>query len=618
MIEKMKMVHVVTTVSHKDELLEGLREVGLLHLAEKKSASRAAIDKFNMLSKTAGTLQEYLPEQKGKEKAKEKAEIPILSDEEFNKMYKGVLDALDKKAALAQEQSITAAEIERIQAWGDFSPGQIRELKKQGYDLHFYLVDKNERDQILQDENIKAIRLGPVDKTEAIAVLGTLPTEIHANEFTLPEKSLGELQQEIRDDQSGIDECDAVLKKASVYQASFQDQMLKAQNEEEYSAASETTEGDEDFVWISGYIPEVDLDKFAKAAKENKWAWAAEDVADDDEGVPTKLKYNKVSKLLEPLYGILGILPGYREQDISLWFMLFFTLFFAMILGDAGYGCVILIAVIALGVKTKKFSTAFYLGMVLSIATIVWGALTGTWFGMESAMKVPLLRALVFPPFANYPEYFGYTASQQQNTIMQFSFTIGAIQMELGTLLSIKKKIPEKDLSFVADIGWMISIVAMYLLSLMLVIGMSIRLAPIGAAVGIGFVLVLLFGGMSPDKTFAQGLKSGLADGFTTFLNTISCFGNVMSYIRLFAVGMAGLAIAQSFNGIAAGLAHGPLMIVAIVVVIIGHALNIVMCFLSVVVHGVRLNVLEFSGQAGLEWTGFAYEPFKLYKKIKK
>lgn len=614
MIEKMKMVHVVTTVSHKDELLEGLREVGLLHLAEKKSASRSAIDKFNTLSKTAGTLQEYLPEQKGKEKT----QVPLLSDSEFNRMYKDVLDALNRKASLAQEQSVTSAEIERIQAWGDFSPGQIRELKKQGYDLHFYLVDKGERDQILQDETVKAIRLGPVDKTGAIAVLGMLPPEIHANEFTLPEKSLGELQQEIQDCQNGIDECDAVLKKASVYQASFQNQMLKAQNEEEYSAASETTEGDEDFVWISGYIPEVDLDKFAKAAKESKWAWAAEDVTDDDEGVPTKLKYNKVSKLLEPLYGILGILPGYREQDISLWFMLFFTLFFAMILGDAGYGCVILIAVVALGVKTKKFSTAFYLGMVLSIATIVWGALTGTWFGMEAAMKVPLLKALVFPPFANYPEYFGYTASEQQNTIMQFSFTIGAIQMELGTLLSIKKKIPEKDLSFIADLGWMLSIVAMYLLSLMLVIGMSISLAPIGAAVGIGFVLVLLFGGMSPDKTFAQGLKAGLADAFTTFLNTISCFGNVMSYIRLFAVGMAGLAIAQSFNGIAAGLAHGPLMIVAIVVVIIGHALNIVMCFLSVVVHGVRLNVLEFSGQAGLEWTGFAYEPFKLYKKIKK
>ena len=78
----------------------------------------------------------------------------------------------------------------------------------------------------------------------------------------------------------------------------------------------------------------------------------------------------------------------------------------------------------------------------------------------------------------------------------------------------------------------------------------------------------------------------------------------------LLLVGMAGLAISQSFNGIAAGF-KGPLMIAGIVVVVIGHALNIVMCFLSVVVHGVRLNVLEFSGQVGLEWTGIAYDPFK-------
>jgi V/A-type H+-transporting ATPase subunit I len=90
-----------------------------------------------------------------------------------------------------------------------------------------------------------------------------------------------------------------------------------------------------------------------------------------------------------------------------------------------------------------------------------------------------------------------------------------------------------------------------------------------------------------------------------------------MSYIRLFAVGMAGLAIAQSFNNMAAGLANGPLVIVAAIIVIIGHVINIVMCILSVVVHGVRLNVLEFSGQVGLEWTGIAYDPFKMNDKIK-
>ena len=154
----------------------------------------------------------------------------------------------------------------------------------------------------------------------------------------------------------------------------------------------------------------------------------------------------------------------------------------------------------------------------------------------------------------------------------------------------------------------------MYLLALNLVIHDPVPLKPVFAMIGVAFVLVLLFGGMSPDKSFGDGLKAGLGGAFTQFLNTISCFGNVMSYIRLFAVGMAGVAISQSFNGIAAGMS-GPLIILGVLVVLIGHALNIIMCFLSVVVHGVRLNVLEFSGQVGLEWTGLPYEPFKKVNK---
>ena len=103
--------------------------------------------------------------------------------------------------------------------------------------------------------------------------------------------------------------------------------------------------------------------------------------------MPTKVKYGKVSGLIQPVFDILGILPGYRESDISLWFFLFFTLFFAMIIGDAGYGMLILIGTIVFAVKTKgekKYSNIVYLLFVLSIATVIWGAITGTWFGMES------------------------------------------------------------------------------------------------------------------------------------------------------------------------------------------------------------------------------------------
>ena len=604
MIEKMKMLHIVASASGKEEMLKDLREMGLLHLAEKQSASRELNEEFQTLSKASNALKEYA-DPKAKEKRAE-----VLSDSEFEKMYRGVLDAMEKKESLNQAIGAANTELDRISAWGDFSPEDVKALKNEGFDLHFYRMGSKEFQDAVNDENIRLIRLAPVDKMDTVAVFGTLPPEIPATEFMLPEHSASELKEQIENSKKGIAECEETLKAASIYEASFDDQMVKLQNRMNFSAAGNTAQSDEDFVWISGYIPEADMDKFKAAAAEKSIAWAVEDVSEEDEHIPTKVKYNKVSGLIKPVFDILGILPGYREQDISLWFFLFFTLFFAMIIGDGGYGVLILLGTIALHVKQKKITNVTFLLYVLSIATVIWGALTGTWFGMESAMKVPFLKALVFPSIATYPEYFGLTANASQNAIMKFSFSIGAVQMALGSILAIKKKLPAKDLSWVADAGWTIAVIAMYLLALNLVIHEDIDLKPVFTLIGVAFVLVVLFGGMSPDKSFGEGLKAGLGGAFTQFLNTISCFGNVMSYIRLFAVGMAGVAISQSFNGIAAGM-HGPMMIVGVVVVLVGHALNIVMCFLSVVVHGVRLNVLECSGQAGLEWTGIPYEPFK-------
>ena len=607
MIEKMKMVHIVTSASNKQEMLKGLRDIGIMHLAEKQSADREVSERLQNLQKTANALKDYA-------EPKQEASKEILSDAEFTKMYSDVQDALDRRSNLGQTISAANAEIDRVSAWGDFSPEDVKSLRADGYDLHFYRMGEKEFQAAAADENIRMFRLAPVDKMATAAVLGTLPAEIPATEFVLPDKSITQLQQDIAAAQEGITACDETLKAASVYDASFKAEMLKAQNDINFSAANATAQGDGDFVWLSGYIPEVELDKFKAMAAEKKCAWAVEDVADEDDHIPTKVRYNKVSKYIQPVFDILGILPGYREQDISLWFFLFFTLFFAMIIGDGGYGALILIGTIALTVMKKGTKDVRFLLYVLSIATVIWGAITGTWFGMASAMNVPFLKALVIPQFATYPEVFGLKASDPQNMIMKFSFTIGAIQMVLGSLIAIKDKLAKKDLSWISNAGWAVAVIAMYLLSLKLVIHEDINLTVVFGMIGVAFVLVLLFGGMSPDLTFGQGLKAGLANAFTDFLDTISCFGNVMSYIRLFAVGMAGVAISQSFNGIAAGM-HGPLIILGVVVVLIGHALNIIMCFLSVVVHGVRLNVLEFSGQVGLEWTGIPYEPFKELNK---
>ena len=556
MIEKMKVVHIVAAQTQKTELLDALRALGIVHFAEKADADQTYLERFAALSRLITVLEE----QGGSE-----VEAETLDDDQFKVLFDELNACLERKKALEAERAAAVSACDTLAGWGSFSPAEIKELKAQGFELHFCRVDKKLLASLEADKEVRFLRLTPAAKH-------------------LP---------------------------------SFREQLLKTQNDADYSSVRNTSESGDGLVWLTGYLPVDEAERFKAAAAKEHWAWAMDDPAADDDKVPTKIKYTRVTRLIAPVFDILGTVPGYREYDISFWFLGFFTLFFAMIIGDAGYGCLFLLTAAALTVRSKKPSDAVQLLWVLSIATIVWGAMTGTWFGLEGAMDVPLLRSLVVPTFANYPEYFNVTTTQQQNSVMKFCFILGTVQLSLACVMNIRRKTREKDLSWVAALGWLCAICALYFVVLYLVIGEQVNLTPIAAVVLLGFVLVVCFGGMSPDKTFAQGLKAGLGNAFTVFLNTISAFGNIMSYIRLFAVGMASLAIAQSFNNMALGF-KGPLVVVGILIMLVGHGLNIVMGLLSVVVHGVRLNLLEFSGQLGMEWTGTAYAPFKKLDKIRK
>lgn len=601
MIEKMKAVCIVVQDSHKEELLTTLRDLGILHIAEKQAADADVLKRFSMLSHLSLELKDYAKEENG--------ETTTLSDEQFEQMYQNTVRALEQMTMIKEKRTDLVLEAERIKMWGDFDAPMVKRLCDQ-LDLHFYRMEKREYKRIKQDAHIKWIRLSPVEKMETVAVFGRLDTSVRAMEFVIPPKGLSQLQEEIKHCDLQLSSCEAVLREAAGHLNSYAAQLLKTQNDAEYSSADRSLAYQNGLVWITGYIPNAEKEAFINAAKEHNWAWLMNDVQQGDENVPTKIRYNKLTALIKPVFDILGTVPGYAEYDISFWFLAFFTLFFAMIIGDGGYGLLFLIGTVAVHIKSKHVTNVTLLFYLLSGATVVWGALTGTWFGLEGAMNIPLLKSLVIPSFANYPEYFGLSATTTQNSVMKFCFSIGVIQLALACVMNIKRKICRHNLSWLSDLGWLLSISALYLMVLYLVIGQNIQLGIVGAVVGLGFLLVVLFGGMEPGKTFGQGLKAGLGNTFTAFLDTISAFGNVMSYIRLFAVGMASLAIAQSFNNMASGF-HGALVIVGAIIMIIGHVLNIVMGFLSVVVHGVRLNLLEFSGQLGMEWSGTAYNPFR-------
>ena len=615
MIEKMKKIIVVAPQDRKSAMLDGIRDMGVLHVSEMAAPDSALSDKLAGLSRMKAVLLEQkaaLDKAASKSKTGKggaaKADALLVEGKEFDDYHASLVSAVDEKRALSEEILRMTVLRDGISKWGDFNPSELRSLEDAGLSFSFYIIGKKE--VALLPEDVRYITLKAVDKQNAIAVLGELGPEYASARFNVPEKGVSQLTAEIEKKNARIRELDELVSSSVKLIPSYDKAIAVLTDEIVYHSVSDGAGTEEGLTLISGFIPESDLSVFRETAGKNCWAYALEDPAEDDP-VPTKVRYNKVTKMMKPLFDMLGTVPGYREYDISMWFLLFLSLFFGMIIGDAAYGVIFLILGVVLHIKTKKCSNLNLLLYVMSIATIAWGSVTGTWFGAEAAMKIPLLKSLVIPSIANYPEYFGIESVSAQNAVMKFCFSIGMIQLSLACLMNVVRNWKKKSLAFIADFAWLAMIINIYFLALMLVIGESVNMTVVFAVVIGGLVTVILFGAQEPGQSFGKGVKAGLGGAFTTFLDTISAFGNVMSYIRLFAVGMASLAIAQSFNGMASSMLKGWAFPAGMLILIVGHGLNIIMGMLSVVVHGVRLNLLEFSGQLGMEWAGIPYEPFR-------
>lgn len=613
MIVKMKKVSVIVQAHDKKDMLRALRKAGLLHICDEKVRT-ATVEELQRegeaLERVRAQILEAADAKVKATKQKGKVEQLSCTDDEFARLQAKLSAMLDERKELTERVAKEGMLCEQIRGWGDFAPEMISELRKKGVRLSFYTIGKKEMEQIPEDSSY--IRLSPVGKLLCIAVVGDpLPAGFPATKFDVPEYGLSELEYRINNARKRLADIDDEFASCGRYLDAYRKQLARTDQSTRFEEVAASMSDGDQIAWVTGYVPEPKSEDFRKLASDNGWGYLMEDPTEDD-NPPTLVKYPKGVGIIKPVFDILGTVPGYREYDISMWFLLFFTLFFAMIIGDAGYGFIFLAVAVVMHIKQKKATNITVLLYVLSIATIVWGSLTGTWFGSATIIEsVPFLRMLVIPQIANYPELFGETAVSAQNMVMKFCFIIGAVQLSLACVLNVIHKIPKKDLSAVADIGWLIDVLALYFMVLQLVIGAPTNVGMVFACVGIGFVLVCVFGSQAPGVPFVQGLKSGMGGFFTTFLNTISCFSNIMSYIRLFAVGMASLAIAQSFNNMAGGMLQGFALPAGILVLVIGHGLNLVMGLLSVVVHGVRLNLLEFSGQLGMEWTGVSYDPFR-------
>ena len=641
MIVPMKKVSFVVTNDSKKDALKKLRTLGVVHLEQIYGSS----EKLSQLKETYNQLEEVLMLLSEIKYDKKSIEQKKLSSSNVVEKVTQIIELNETKKNYVEELSTASRELERLAAWGGFNPDDFSYLANKGIKLLPFECSTDSYKKIPEDVNYVYVNS---DKTQVrflvISEDGSKPESLTSEYLQVlnPEMSTAELSESCVKYRKEISSIEKEIQKNVCYIQSIKDTMKvfakDIEFENAYSGmATDAEEGTEaTLAWLTGYVPAEELSIVQKAAKENHWACLADDPSEEDE-VPTKLQNNKFVSLIYPVSDFLGTVPGYREYDISSWFLLFFCVFFGMIFGDGGYG--LLLVGTALGmflsniVKRKSVPAPLYLLLLLGLSTTMWGALTCNWFGLKPELLPESLKPILFSLDWNY---ISNASSLPTNLVTEnlqiFCFSLALIHLSIAHLMAIAKNI--KSPKFLGDLGSLLLLWGIFYLVLNMVVngvrfpfdldiadvplalGSNVEFAKTGISIstvmfpliGIGFVLNFVFANY--NGSVIESVKESCVNIISVLLGVVNVFSDIVSYIRLWAVGLAGAAIAQTVNEMAGPTLGGFLIFAGIILLVFGHGLNMVLNVLSVIVHGVRLNTLEFSSHLGMSWSGFSYKPF--------
>ncbi|MDR3138104.1 MAG: V-type ATP synthase subunit I [Treponema sp.] len=625
----MKKVSLVVLDKNRDASLEKLREAGIVHLEKRNVSSEALtklLDRKVKLENALGLLRSFPLDKKGpgeKNGAPQRVKTPArgeaFSSDSVNEItppdtVTQVLALGDEKKALQEQLALNTKEGSRIEKWGDFDPKAFGELAEKGLVLIPYELPDKAYESL--SAGVKLLLLGR-DKSSAyvLALDREIPGE---TPWALPERSLGELNRHMAETRDQLADIERQLRALAYRQGSLEAEQKALLEQIEFETARTGMEAlggvPAEFTvsWITGFVPQDELGVLKRAAAENGWALLAEDPEEED-NVPTKLKNNRLVSLIYPLTDFLEIVPGYREVDISGWFLFFFCIFFGMIFGDAGYGVLLMLIGIIGIVKTAKTGVPPGLKMLilLSFSNILWGVLTCTWFGVDPVKLPEILKDISLPYISGAvaAESPAMKAWVDQN-LMIFCFSLALAQLSVGHIIGIIRNL--RSPKFLSELGSLAMLAGMFNVVLFLVVSNDDRgiplLPPSLYLIGGGFLLSFVFANY--EGSIGRSVGESCKNIIPVVLGIANVFSDIMSYIRLWAVGLAGASISSTVNTLAGPLLGNFLVFLGIILLVFGHGLNLILNVLSVLVHGVRLNTLEFSGHVGLAWSGMAYKPF--------
>ena len=589
MIVKMKKITLLISGKHINSALGHLRGLGLMHIKHMREPAADAISTWKNKLGLLNRALNLLGDSKIESKDLDKHHIPFYTKEVI--ILNRKKHELENRLKSFQDKQIWFKE------WGDISANSLADLREAGVFVKLYVGSKKDLKQLPGDKLIYT--LGKIKgRFYLAAFLNSQEESLSLEEVEIPQENLRSLQRKLTVAQRESEEINKELGKAATYKKQFIEYRREILKKIEFYKVQFGASFQEEICCIQGFCPVEAVSEINKAAKSQGWATVDQE-PDEDEDVPTLIRNPGWVEIIKPIFNFIGTIPGYKEYDISCWFLIFFSIFFAMLVGDAGYGLLFLVITFFLQRKLKKAEqNIFFLLYLLSGATVVWGALTGTWFGSERIAQLPFLNSLVID---NINSFVG----SNQIFMIYLCFFIGAIHLTIAHGIRVFRFINSR--LALSQLGWISIIWSVFFVAGKLVLNKEVPAITLTLfLVGAGLVILFSY----PKKNIFKGALLSLAD---LPLKVISSFSDVVSYLRLFAVGYATVAVAMAFNSMALGSGINSIFsgLMAALILFLGHALNILLALMAVIVHGVRLNMLEFSGHLDMEWSGIKYEPFR-------
>lgn len=594
MITRMKKLTFLVFYKEYQEFLECMGELGVLHVVQKQQGAldNAEVqEQMRLLSRYAAAIEAL------SKVASEPSENSAFSDpSELLAQYDQLL--ADKASTEARIQLLVKDE-QMLAPWGNFEPASVERLIKAGYDINFFAcAERLYKEEWESEYNAITIR---ADKSKVYFITVTAPgTEIsiEAELCRLPQTSLEALTRDIDDLKAKVVDFDKQIADfANAHLAQFKAAHEALQSDINFSkvALSADSVADNKLMLLQGWAPEKSLDTVREYLDKTGHYYQVDDPTAEDD-IPIQLSNNRFFRLFEPLTK-LYMLPKYGELDLTMFFAPFFLLFFGLCLGDMGYGLLIMLA---LPVFTKLFqliNPEFKSSLVFlfGLSTVLAGTLTGTAFGFNLyELDVPFLQKMKD------------LLLQDNQTMFYLSLVIGCVQILFGMMLKAVNLTIQLGFKYaVSTIGW-----------IMLLIGAAVGVLT-GSTGSTWFMVLMIVAGCmimlynSPGKNIFLNIGLGLWDAYNMVTGLL---GDVLSYVRLFALGLSGGILASVFNSLAVGMSPDvPVVgfLFTALIFLIGHGLNIFMNILGSMVHPMRLTFVEFFKNSGYEGGGQEYKPFK-------